>query len=178
LNKKLKNTLINQNIKALKVRIISIEGDDLGIVDRSAALTMAKDAGLDLVQLSETDGLPLVKIMDFGKNLYAKKKKMSEGKKKQKVVKIKEIKLRPKIGDHDYQTKLNRAIKFLGDGNKVKVTLVFRRGREAFKKNEQGAILFERVDQTFADAELQSIAQERDMISMTLWSRIYYLKSK
>lgn len=178
MNKKLKNTLINQNIKALKVRIISVDGNDLGIVDRSAALTMAKDAGLDLVQLSETDGVPLVKIMDFGKNLYAKKKKMSEGRKKQKVVKIKEVKLRPKIGDHDYQTKLNRAIKFLNDGNKVKMTLVFRRGRESFKKSEQGAILFDRIDQTFADADLQSIAQERDMISMTLWSRIYYLKSK
>ena len=86
MNKKLNDTLINQNIKALKVRIISIEGNDLGIVDRSVALTMAKDAGLDLVQLSETDGVPLVKIMDFGKNLYSKKKKMSEGKKKQKVI--------------------------------------------------------------------------------------------
>ena len=178
MNKKLNDTLINQNIKALKVRIISIEGNDLGIVDRSVALTMAKDAGLDLVQLSETDGVPLVKIMDFGKNLYSKKKKMSEGKKKQKVIKVKEVKLRPSIGDHDYQTKLNNSIKFLNEGNKVKITLVFRKGREAFKKNEHGIALFERVDQTFADADLQNIAQEKDMISMTFWSRIYYLKSK
>lgn len=177
MNKK-KNTLINQDIKALKLKVVSAEGDILGVFDRSEALTMAQEARLDLVQLSDTDGVPLVKLMDFGKNLYAKKKKMSESRKKQKVVKIKEVKMRPKIGDHDYETKMKRALKFLGEGNKVKVTLVFRRGREAFKKSEQGAILFQRVDQSFADAGLQSIAQERDMISQTLWSRIYYLKSK
>jgi translation initiation factor IF-3 len=178
LNKKLKDTLINTDIKALKVRIISVDGNDLGIVDRSAALTMAKDASMDLVQLSETDGIPLVKIMDFGKTLYAKKKKMSEGKKKQKVIKVKELRLRPKIGEHDYQTKINHAIKFLSEGNKVKVSLVFRKGREAFKKEEQGEALFQKIDQSFAEAELVNIAQEQDAISQTFWSRVYYLKSK
>lgn len=178
MNKKAKNTLINDNIRASKVRVISVEGNDLGIILKSKAQEMAEEAGLDLVQLSETDGLPLTKIMDFGKSLYAKKKKMSESKKKQKTIKIKEVKLRPKIGDHDYDTKINRAIKFLNDGNKVKVTLVFRRGREAFKKNEQGGALFQRIDQSFVDASLDNIAQEKDAISQTLWSRVYYLKSK
>ncbi len=175
---KKKDTLINQDIKALKLKVVSAEGDILGVFSRSEALTMAQEARLDLVQLSETDGIPLVKLMDFGKTLYAKKKKMSESRKKQKVVKIKEIKLRPNIGDHDYETKIRSAIGFLEDGNKVKVTLVFRRGREAFKKSEQGEILFQRIDQSFAAADLQNIAQEKDAVLQTLWSRVYFLKSK
>merc|ERR1712224_198135 len=160
------------------MRVISDQGKDLGIVSRADALHLAQVAKLDLVQLSEADGIPLVKVMDFGKSLYLKKKKLAEGKKKQKVIKIKEVKFRPKIGDHDYQTKINRAIQFLKDGNKVKVTLVFRRGRESFKKEEQGSILFERINQSFMEAGLGNIIQERDMISRIIWSRMYFLKSK
>ena len=139
---------------------------------------VAQEAGLDLVQLSETDGLPLTKIMDFGKSLYTKKKKLAESKKKQKIIKIKEVRLRPKIGGNDYLTKINRAIKFLNDGNKVKVSLVFRRGREASRKDELGGALLQKIDQSFMDAGLESIAHEKDAISATFWSRVYYLKSK
>ena len=171
-------TLINDQIVADTVQVISSSGENLGEVTLSQALELAKVSSLDLVLLSENEGsVPLVKVMDFGKTLYAKKKKLSEGRKKQKVVKIKEIKMRPKIGEHDYQTKLNQGIKFLQSGNKLKVTLMFR-GREAHTKEDRGRVMFERVDETLNSADLVGIAQERDLKSGPFWSRVYYLKAK
>ena len=146
MKKKSRKNLINDQIVAENVQVISASGENLGIVPLKQALELAQVARLDLVLLDEGEGTPLVKVMDFGKNLYAKKKKLSEGKKKQKVLKVKEVKMRPKIGLHDYQTKLNQGIKFLNDGNKLKVTLTFR-GREINSKNERG-------EEMFAQAEL------------------------
>lgn len=166
---------MNDKIAAKEVQLISSEGENLGVYPTAKALEAAKAMNLDLVVLAEKE-VPLAKIMDFGKTLYEKKKKLSEGKKKQKVVKVKEVKMRPKIGIHDYQTKINRGIKFLNDGNKLKVTLMFR-GREAHTKEERGAAMFERVDKSFQEAELKNIANEKDLKSGPFWSRIYYLKS-
>jgi len=178
LKKKSRKNLINDQIVADNVQVISATGENLGIVPLKKALELAALARLDLVLLDESDGeVPLVKVMDFGKNLYAKKKKIAEGKKKQKVIKTKEIKMRPKIGIHDYQTKLNQGIKFLNDGNKLKVTLTFR-GREVHSKDERGQEMFEQVDKTFADAGILNIAQENDLKAGPFWSRIYYLKAK
>jgi len=178
LKKKSRKNLINDQIIAENVQVISASGENLGIVPLSQALELAQVARLDLVLLDEGEkDIPLVKVMDFGKNLYAKKKKLSEGKKKQKVLKVKEVKMRPKIGLHDYQTKLNQGIKFLNDGNKLKVTLTFR-GREINSKNERGEEMFAQVDQTFLDAGLLNIAQENDLKAGPFWSRIYYLKAK
>ena len=87
--------------------------------------------------------------MDFGKALYAKKKQQAEAKKSQKVIQVKEIKLRPKIGEHDYQTKINQAIDFLKDGKHLKVTLMFK-GREAAMREERGEELFRKIDESFA----------------------------
>ena len=110
--------LINDQIVADNVQVISVSGENLGIVPLKKALELAQVARLDLVQLDDLDGqVPLVKVMDFGKKLYAKKKKLSEGRKKQKVVKTKEVKMEPKIGLHDYQTKMNQAITFLQASN-------------------------------------------------------------
>jgi len=178
LKKKARKNLINDQIVAENVQVISVTGENLGIVSLKKALELAQLARLDLVMLDEQDNeVPLVKVMDFGKNLYAKKKKLSEGKKKQKVVKTKEIKMEPKIGIHDYQTKLNQGVKFLEAGNKLKVTLIFK-GRLVHIKEERGAEMFAQVDQTFLDAGLTNIAQENDLKAGPFWSRIYYLKAK
>ena len=122
-------------------------------------------------------GVPVVKIMDFGKVLYEKKKKKHEAKKNQVVIQVKEIKISPKIGDHENQTKMNQGMKFLEAGNKLKVTLTFR-GREVHSKDERGEEMFAQVDQTFLDAGLTNIAQENDLKAGPFWSRIYYLKAK
>ncbi|AXK60175.1 translation initiation factor IF-3 [Candidatus Chromulinivorax destructor] len=178
MKKKARKNLINDQIVAENVQVISVSGENLGIVSLKKALELAQVARLDLVMLDEQDSeIPLVKVMDFGKNLYAKKKKMAEGKKKQKVVKTKELKMKPKIGIHDYQTKMNQGMKFLEAGNKLKVTLTFR-GREVHSKDERGEEMFAQVDQTFLDAGLTNIAQENDLKAGPFWSRIYYLKAK
>ena len=169
---------INENIRAQKVQLIDHEGVNRGVVSRDEALRLAVEAELDLVLLSETgsDDVPVVKIMDFGKALYEKKKKLAEAKRRQKVVQVKEIKLRPKIGQHDYQTKMNRGIEFLKEGKHLKVTLMFR-GREMATKRERGQELFNKVHKTFEDQGiLKDLVQEKDSRAGQFWSRIYYLK--
>lgn len=176
MKKKIEQQLINENIRAFKVRVISDDGENLGVLTRDAALALAMQQELDLVLLSDKDEIPLVKIMDFGKSLYLKKKKAAEGKKKQKVVKVKEIKMRTKIGQHDYQTKINQGVRFLQDGNKVKITLKFY-GREIETKNASGTSFFNQIDQSFADQGLV-VLHEKDAVAGPLWSRIYMLKPK
>ena len=176
MKKKTEQQLINEEIRAFKVRVISNDGENLGVLTRDAALALAHQKELDLVLLSDKDDIPLVKIMDFGKSLYLKKKKLAEGKKKQKVVKIKEIKMKPKIGQHDYLTKINQSVRFLNDGNKVKITLLFY-GREAEPKQTAGANFFDQINQSFAEQGLV-VVHEKDTVSGPLWSRIYMLKPK
>lgn len=173
-----RKNLINDQIVADNVQVISASGENLGIVPLVKALELARVSQLDLVLLDELDGqVPLVKVMDFGKNLYAKKKKFAEGKKKQKVIKTKELKMEPKIGIHDYQTKMNQGIKFLEAGNKLKITLTFR-GRLANLKESRGSEMFAQVEKTLQDAGLLNAMQEGDMKAGNYWSRIYYLKTK
>ena len=169
-------TPINEQIKVDSLQVISSTGENLGVLSRREALAKAHEENLDLVVLSEKDGEVIAKIMDFGKTLYAKKKKVTEGKKKQKVVKIKELKLKPKIGEHDYRTKINQAIKFLQDGNRLKLTLVFR-GREAYMKDDRGTALFEKVDADFLAAGLSVVCEPESNLG-ALWSKNYYLKPK
>ncbi|MBI2352752.1 translation initiation factor IF-3 [Candidatus Dependentiae bacterium] len=176
LNKKTDQQLINENIRAFKVRVISNEGENLGVMTRDAALVLALQQHLDLVLLSDKDDVPLVKIMDFGKSLYLKKKKVAEGKKKQKVMKVKEIKMRTKIGQHDYLTKINQGIRFLKDGNKVKITLKFY-GREMDNRQTAGLAFFNQIQQSFVDEGLV-VLHEKDAVAGPLWSRIYMLKAK
>jgi translation initiation factor IF-3 len=101
----------------------------VGIVSRNEALDMAVDAGLDLVEIAPNADPPVCKILDFGKYKYEEQKKKNEAKKKQKVIEVKEIKFRPSIDDHDYDVKMRSMQKFIGEGDKVKVTMRFR-GRE------------------------------------------------
>ena len=171
------STLVNEQIRFPRVQLITHEGRNEGVISRSDALRMAHEAGLDLVLIADqgAEGFPVVKIMDFGKALYAKKKKQAEAKKHQKVIQVKEIKIRPKIGEHDYKTKIQQAIQFLKDGKRLKVTLMFK-GRELILQAERGRELFDKIDTSFHDAGLNNVVQEKDSRMGQLWSRIYYLK--
>ena len=124
-----KELLINEEIRAEKVRVIAADGSQLGILSLKDALSSAHEAGLDLVEMSPNAEPPVCKIMDYGKFLYEKTKKEKESKKKRTTVELKEIKFSCRIDKHDFDTKLNHAKRFLGDGNKVKITIVFS-GRE------------------------------------------------
>lgn len=170
-------SLINESIRAREVQLITEEGENLGKVSRDVALDRAQRVGLDLVMLSEgSKGIPIVKIMDYGKDLYNRKKKQSEAKKTQKTIQIKEIKIRPKIGEHDYQTKMKQAISFLKTGKRVKFTLFFR-GREMATRQERGRILFDKINETLAqEGLLDSLVQEKEMKAGPAWSKVCYLK--
>jgi translation initiation factor IF-3 len=111
------------------VRLIDEKGRMVGIVGRNEALAMAADAGLDLVEIAPGADPPVCKILDYGKYKYEEQKKKNEARKKQKIIEVKEIKLRPNIDDHDYEVKRRSMIKFIEEGDKVKVTMRFR-GRE------------------------------------------------
>lgn len=126
-------TRINGEIVLPSLRLIGPEGEQLGIVSSRAALYQATEMGLDLVEISPTATPPVCKIMDYGKFKYAESKRQHEQKLKQKQVKIKEIKLRPVTDVNDFNLKLRNTIKFLEEGDKVKVTLKFR-GREISHK--------------------------------------------
>ena len=168
----------NRQIKAENMQVITGTGENLGVLSRSEALRRAEEESLDLVLIAEkgAEGFPVVKIMDLGKALYTKKKKQAEAKKHQKVIQVKEVKLRPKIGEHDYITKLNHAIQFLNEGKRVKFTLVFR-GRELIMKEARGQEMFGRIDETLKDAELKSeLVKDRDSKAGSMWSCVYFLK--
>jgi len=120
---------VNEQIKAKEVRLIDPDGKQIGIVSLSEALRYAEDYGLDLVEIAPTANPPVCKIMDFGEFLYQEAKKAKEAKKKQKQIEIKEIKLSPKTDKHDLEVKIRHILRFLEDGNKVRIRIVFK-GRE------------------------------------------------
>ncbi|MGC8723989.1 MAG: translation initiation factor IF-3 [Acidobacteriota bacterium] len=120
---------MNRQIRVREIRVIDEDGAQLGIMTPDEALVMAEAKGLDLVEIAPTAQPPVCRIIDYGKFLYDEKKKAQEARKKQKQVVVKEIKLRPKIEEHDFQVKKRRIEEFLEDGDKVKITVRFR-GRE------------------------------------------------
>jgi translation initiation factor IF-3 len=120
---------VNEEIRSPQVRLIDQDGEMLGVMSAREALIRAYDVGLDLLEISPNAEPPVVKILDYGKYKYEQQKKANEARKRQKVVEIKEIKVRPNIDDHDYDVKMRQAKEFIGEGDKVKVTLRFR-GRE------------------------------------------------
>ncbi len=120
---------VNREIDARSIRLVGADGEMIGVVSLREGLVMAEEAGLDLVEVSPNADPPVCKILDFGKFKYESQKRKAEARKKQKVIEIKEIKLRPNIDDNDYNIKMRSMIKFLEEGDKVKVTLRFR-GRE------------------------------------------------
>ena len=127
---------INREIKAKEVRLINYNGENLGVVSISEALSIAQEVGLDLIEISPQVTPPVCKVLDYGKYKYELQKKKNEAKKNQKVVSIKELKLRPMIETHDYEVKLKQAKKFLSQGDKVKFTMRYK-GRE-MSANDMG----------------------------------------
>ncbi len=120
---------VNDAITAREVRLIGPDGQNHGIVDIGTALKMAEESGLDLVEIAPQSTPPVCKVMDFGKYKYEQQKKAAAAKKKQKTQEVKELKMRPTIDDHDFDTKMKAAERFLTNGDKVKLTIRFR-GRE------------------------------------------------
>ena len=168
---------VNDKIKAREVRLITDDGSNVGLVVLDQALKMAQQKGLDLVQISENAAQVVVKIMDFGKFLYERKKQLNDAKKNQKVIQIKELKLRPRIEDGDYNIRIKQAADFFSDGKRVKFTLQFR-GREIPMMDKLGTILFERIEKDLTAMDIGAIMSEKDSKGGQLWSKIFYLKEK
>jgi translation initiation factor IF-3 len=120
---------VNERIRVREIRVIDDTGQQLGIMPPPQALAVARQKGLDLVEISPTAAPPVCRIMDYGKYQYQEQKRSREAKRHQKVIEVKEIKFRPKVDEHDYQFKRKHIERFLADGDKVKATVFFR-GRE------------------------------------------------
>lgn len=147
------------------MRCIDPDGEQLGVLDTSEAIRKAEDFGLDLVEVQPNADPPVCKILDYGKFKYEAQKRANEARKKQKIIEVKEIKLRPNIDEHDYQVKMRNVQKFLDAGDKVKVTLRFR-GRE-MAHQDLGANVLTRVRQEtdeFAKVEAMPKMEGRQMI--------------
>ena len=133
----------NQMITSDKVRVIDENGENLGVMYTREAIEQAAEVGLDLVEISPNADPPVAKFLDVGKFRYEAQKKANAARKNQKTQEIKEIKMRPNIDDHDYMTKMKKIVEFIGEGDKVKVTLRFR-GRE-MSHQQLGMALLQRV---------------------------------
>ncbi|MFA5479991.1 MAG: translation initiation factor IF-3 [Candidatus Muiribacteriota bacterium] len=143
------NYSVNDEIKASEVRLIGSAGEQVGIVKLSEALNMADEEGLDLVEIAPMAKPPVCKLINFSKFKYELLKKEKEAKKKQKIVEVKEIRLRPNIEEHDLNIKINKAVGFLKKGDKVRFNLRFKGRQNAYK--EQGEDLLEKVGEMIQD---------------------------
>lgn len=157
---------VNRQIRISPVRVIGADGSQLGILEVDAALSMAQELGLDLVEVAAAARPPVVRIMDYGKFKFEQAKQARLAKKKQHVIHLKEVKYRPGIDDHDFETKTRHARRFLEEGNKVKVTLMFR-GRQ-IAHPELGKAVVERVAQELADLAKTESAPAMEGKSMTM----------
>jgi len=156
---------LNDEITAPRLRVIGADGEQVGIVSRNEALTLAEDAGLDLVEIQPNAEPPVCRVMDFGKFVFEQKKQKQQAKKKQRQIQVKEVKFRPGTGEGDYQVKLRNLIRFLTEGDKTKVTMRFR-GREHAHR-ELGLELLRRVEQDLAEhgtVEQQPQMEGRQMV--------------
>ncbi len=140
---------MNERIRVREIRVIDDTGTQLGIMPPQQALTIARQKGLDLVEISASANPPVCRIMDYGRYQYQEQKRSREAKKHQKVIEVKEIKFRPKVDEHDYQFKKKHIERFLAEGDKVKATIFFR-GRE-MAHPEIGRRILERLIQDLAD---------------------------
>ncbi len=146
----------NEFITTPQVRLIDETGENRGVVDTEEAIGMADNVGLDLVEISPNAAPPVCKIMDYGRFKYEAQKRANEARKKQKTIDVKEIKMRPGIETADYQVKMRNIVRFLNDGDKVKVTLRFR-GRE-MAHQERGMDVLKRVEE-----DLEGLAKVEQM---------------
>lgn len=142
-------TRINDAIRVPQVRLIDTEGENIGVIDTKKAQMMAIDAKLDLVEVAPDAKPPVCRIMNYSRWRYEQERKAKEARKRQKIVKIKEIKFRPKVDDHDYATKKGHVVRFLAHEDKVKVTIMFR-GRE-MAHPERGRMILDRLAEDVKD---------------------------
>ena len=156
---------VNEEIRVREVQLIDQTGHNHGPTAIDAALARAQEAGLDLVEIAPNSSPPVCKLLDYGKYKYQAQKKAAEARKKQKVVEVKEIKLRPMIDDHDYEVKMRAMQRFFEEGDKVKITLRFR-GRE-MAHQELGTQLLARVKEDtakIAKVEMDARFEGRQMV--------------
>ncbi|HEX6251426.1 MAG TPA: translation initiation factor IF-3 [Gemmatimonadaceae bacterium] len=144
-----KRVRVNRQIRITPIRVIAPDGSQMGIMETESALAAAQEQGLDLVEVAPLARPPVARIMDYGKFKFEQAKMARQAKKKQRVIELKEVKFRPGISDNDFDTKVRRARKFLDEGNKVKVTMMFR-GRQ-IAHPELGRQVLDRVAQDLAD---------------------------
>jgi translation initiation factor IF-3 len=150
----------NRRIKAREVRVVGPDAEQLGVLPIDQALARAQELGMDLVEVSPMAKPPVCKIMDYGKFKYLEKKKQNEAKKKQVVVQLKEVKLRPRTEEHDYTTKLKKVREFLGEANKARITVMFR-GRE-MSHRELGQKVLQRVIEDLRDVAVIESAPRQE----------------
>jgi translation initiation factor IF-3 len=163
-NEREKRVRINRQIRISPVRVIGANGDQLGVLAVDEALALAEERGLDLVEVAPTARPPVVKIMDYGKFKFEEAKAARAAKKKQHVIQVKEVKYRPGIDDHDFDFKTRHAREFLLEGNKVKVTMMFR-GRQ-MARPDMGKAVLDRVAEALADVgkvEFEAKLEGRNM---------------
>jgi translation initiation factor IF-3 len=156
---------INRDIRAREVQLIDAEGKNHGAIQLLEALAIAEAAGLDLVEIAPNSAPPVCKILDYGRFRFAEQKKAAEARKKQKIVEVKEIKLRPGIDEHDYGVKMKSVLRFFEEGDKVKVTLRFR-GREIAHQDIGFRLMIRVKTETAAVAkvELEPSMEGRQMV--------------
>jgi translation initiation factor IF-3 len=163
-NEREKRVRVNRQIRISPVRVIGSAGEQLGVLAIDEALSMAEERGLDLVEVAPMARPPVVKIMDYGKYKFEEAKAARAAKKKQHVIHIKEVKYRPGIDDHDFDFKTRHAREFLQEGNKVKVTMMFR-GRQ-MARPDMGKAVLDRVAEALADVgkiEFEAKLEGRNM---------------
>jgi len=161
-----KDMIVNDRIRTNEVRLIGKDGEQIGVIQTKEAMKLAEEARMDLVLVSPNAKPPVARIMDYGKFRYEQQKKEREARKNQKVVNIKEIRLSPTIDDHDFNTKLRNARKFLEKGDKVKVSIRFR-GR-AITHKELGRVVLERMAEEASDISVIESKAKMDGRSMFL----------
>ena len=160
-----KDFRINEEIRAREVRVVDGDNNQLGIMAVRDALRLAEERQLDLVEIAAAAKPPVCRIMDFGKYKYEQSKREKEARKKQKIISVKEVKLRPNIEDHDFEVKAKNAIRFLKDGDKVKATIIFR-GREIVHTQLGQKLLKRLAEQVaeFSTVERQPKLEGKNMI--------------
>ena len=162
---------MNYEINVPQVRLVGPDGEMIGIVTAREAMSRAEETGFDLVEISPNADPPVCKLLDFGKFKYEQQKKKNEARKKQKIIEVKEIKLRPNIDDHDYDVKMRAATGFLDEGDKVKVTMRFR-GREMMHQDLGMNVLMRVKDQLDPLAKVEQTPQlEGRQMTMVLAPR-------
>jgi translation initiation factor IF-3 len=158
---------VNERIRIPTVRVVAEDGSQVGIMSSRDALAMARERGLDLVEVSPTAAPPVCRIMDYGKFKYEQSKRAAKDRKKQHRIQVKEVKFRPKIDDHDFNFKLHHARTFLEEGNRVKFTVMFR-GRE-IAHSELGRDLLIKAAELLADAGIIESSARMEGNTMTMY---------